>query len=214
MFTKIYVAPNGANTQFHSVKRIEAANPTDFITAHVQSFLTQDDALSGTAVPSWNQPVQVPKSALAGSFDADIEQWLVSAEGSPFLGAAIVAVTNTDLVAAKIKQWARVKGARDAAIAAGFEWDGSRFDSDLQSRIFVEGAALLATLAMMNSQPFGLDFTLQDNSVRSMTGADVIAAGTAMGVHIMSVHAIGRTLRAAIEAAATVAEVDAVTWPA
>lgn len=42
----------------------------------------------------------------------------------------------------------------------------------------------------------------------------MIAAGQALGVHVGAQHATARTLRAAIEAATTVAEVEAVEWPA
>lgn len=213
MFTKVYVAPNGASTNFHTVKRFEATLPTEFVTVHVQSFMSQEDALSGVGIPSWAQPMQMPKEAFAAQIEASMEQWLVSANASPFGGGSIVAVTNSDLVAEKIKQWAAVKGARDATITAGFDWNGSRFDSEVQSQIFINGACLLATLAMIGSQAFALDFTLQNNTVRSLTGADMLAVGQAMGAHVMTAHGTGRVLRAAIEAATTVAAVKAVKWP-
>ena len=54
---------------------------------------------------------------------------------------------------------------------------------------------------------------LADNAVRALTGADMLAVGEAMGVHIMTVHGTGRALRDAIEAATTVAELETLAWP-
>lgn len=110
-------------------------------------------------------------------------------------------------------KWNEIKQARDAAEFGGFTWDGSRFDSDSESQSRIQGAAQLATLAQLASQTFSVDWTLQDNTVRTLSGADMIAAGTAMGQHIMAVHAIGRVLRAQIEEATTLGEVEAVQWP-
>ena len=216
MFTKAFVAPNGANTMFHSVKRIEAANPGDFITAHVQSFLTQDDAMSGSAVPSWSQPIPVPKTAIQGAFDADIEHWLCTGVAGPFLGASVVAVTDTDLAAARIRQWARVKGSRNAAIMSGFEVEGSgRFDSDLQSQVFIIGACVEVAGALAAGAPPETPadtWTLADNTTAELTLGGVMGLGTALGAHIRTCLAAGRALRSSIDAAATVEEVEAVVW--
>jgi len=114
---------------------------------------------------------------------------------------------------AKTDQWSKVKAARDAAEFGGFAWDGSTFDSDVVSQSRIQGASQLATLAALASEPFSVDWTLADNTVRTLSGADMLAAGQAMGVHIMTVHETGRTLRAAIEAATTIAEVESIDWP-
>lgn len=72
----------------------------------------------------------------------------------------------------------------------------------------------MATLAAQAGQPFSIDWTLADNTVRTLSGADMIAAGQAMALHIEAQHETGRAVRAAIMAATTLAEVDAVQWPA
>lgn len=109
-------------------------------------------------------------------------------------------------------KWARIKALRDAAEEAGFVWDGSTFDSDKTSQSRIQGAAQLATLAQMTGSPFSIDWTLADNTVRTLTAADMIAVGTAMGVHISTQHAIGRIKRQQIDAATTPEELDAIQW--
>lgn len=86
-------------------------------------------------------------------------------------------------------KWTAIKAARDAIEFGGFTWDGSTFDSDPQSQSRIQGAAQLATLAMIASQAFSVDWTLATNAVRTLTGADMLAVGQAMGVHIMTTHA-------------------------
>ena len=113
----------------------------------------------------------------------------------------------------KGQQWEKVKASRDSVEFGGFVWDGSTFDSDQESQSRIQGAAQLATLATLNNQPFSIDWTLADNSVRTLDASDMIAAGTAMGVHIATTHSIGRTLRIEIDAAVTKEEVEAITWP-
>ena len=121
-------------------------------------------------------------------------------------------VDPRDLQQLKDAKWDEIKAAREAAEFGGFTWDGSAFDSDLTSQSRIQGAAQLATLSQLAGQPFSIDWTLADNTVRSLDATDMIAAGQAMGVHIASQHAIGRGKRAQIDAATTPAEVAAVVW--
>lgn len=117
------------------------------------------------------------------------------------------------LVDHKAAKWAEVKAAREAVEFGAFAWDGSMFDCDQISQQRIQGAAQLATLASMTSAPFSIDWTLADNTVRTLNATDMIAVGMALGAHINVQHATSRTLRAQIDAATTLAEVQAVAWP-
>ena len=117
--------------------------------------------------------------------------------------------TLADLKAAK---WLEIKQARNQAEFGGFTWEGSTFGSDLISQSRIQGAAQLATLALMNSQPFSIEWTLADNTVRTLSATDMLAVGTAMGVHISTQHALSRIKRNSIDAATTVDEVSLITW--
>lgn len=113
----------------------------------------------------------------------------------------------------KEAKWIQIKAARDAASDAGFTWDGSTFQSDAaKSRGEITGAALAASIAKSTGQPFSINWTLTDNSVRSLNADQMIATGMALLAHINAVHEIGRGLRAQIDAATTVEEVEAITW--
>lgn len=118
--------------------------------------------------------------------------------------------TLADLKAAK---WAEIRAARDAAEFGGFTWDGDDFDSDGASQARIMGAVQMATLAAMAEQPFSIEWTLATNIVRTLDGAGMVAVGLALGAHVAQQHETGRSLRAAIDACTTAAEVEAISWP-
>jgi hypothetical protein len=113
--------------------------------------------------------------------------------------------TLADLKAA---QWNLIKQARSAAEYAGFAWDRSVFDSDAISQQRITGAVTLAQL----SPGFTIDWTLADNSVRTLNQADMIAVGVALGVHVQAQFSKAQGLRLQIEAASTPEQVAAVVW--
>lgn len=113
----------------------------------------------------------------------------------------------------KASAWERIKGERTRCEYGPFTWDGSQFDADSESQRRIQGAVQLAGLALAAGQPFQIDWTLYDNTVRTLTAQEMIAVGLALGEHVAAQYAIGRMLRASIEAATTVEELDAVVWP-
>lgn len=115
-----------------------------------------------------------------------------------------------ELEEVKAGKWLEIKSARNAAEHDGFTWDGSVFDSDPDAQTKIIGATQLANI---NPASFLMDWTLKDNTVRTLTGAQMIAVGQALGVHVNAQHVLGRTLRQQIEAATTAAEVAAIHWP-
>lgn len=117
-----------------------------------------------------------------------------------------------DVEGAKLSRWANIKQQREAAENGGFVWDGSRFDSTPISQSRIQGAVQLATLAKLTNQPFGIDWTLMDNSTRTLSGDDMIAVGQSLATHIDAQHVKARQLRERIEAATTPEQVDAILW--
>lgn len=118
------------------------------------------------------------------------------------------------LAESKAMKWEAIKATRQAVEYGGFTWNGSAFDSDPVSQSKIQGAAQLATLAQMASQPFVMDWTLADNTVLELDGTQMLAVGMALGLHVSGTHQTGRALREQIESATTVEQLDAITWPA
>jgi len=108
----------------------------------------------------------------------------------------------------KTKQWEIIKAARTQAEYSGFTWDGSAFDSDAVSQARLTGAVQLAQL----NPAMTLDWTLKNNTVRTLSAADLTAVGVALGVHVATQFAKGQALRAQIDAATTKEAVEAIVW--
>jgi hypothetical protein len=127
--------------------------------------------------------------------------------------AAMAWIDDRSLDEFRAAKWSEIKQARDAAEWAGFVWDGSTFDSDEVSQGRVQGAALAATVAAGNAQPFSVDWTLADNTVRTLDGPSMIQVGMALLTHINTQHEKGRQLRVQIEDPnATREQIAAIAW--
>ncbi len=121
-----------------------------------------------------------------------------------------IVVDTRGLEDAKTQAWERIKISRSAAEKAPFECDGSLYDRDLER---ISGAVQLALLAQLASKPFTIDWTLFDNSVKTLDGPAMIAVGEAMGVVTKGIFDTARTLREEINAATTITSLDAIFWP-
>ncbi len=108
----------------------------------------------------------------------------------------------------KTAQWALIKAARSEAEFGGFTWDGSMFDSDQVSQARIQGAVLLAT----SNPDFVVDWTLADNTVRSLTADDLIAISQALGEHISLQHTRARNARALLDQATSLSEVQSISF--
>lgn len=108
----------------------------------------------------------------------------------------------------RLEKRAEIKAAREAAEYGGFVWDGSTFDSDMASQMKIQGQVLAVSVLGPSSR----DWTLADNSVRTLSAADLMAVGGAMAAHIGTVFSHGQALQAQVEAATTAAEIQAIHW--
>lgn len=127
--------------------------------------------------------------------------------------AAMAWVDARTLQEAKDARWAELLIERAAREFSTFTWDGSVFDCDSESQTRIIGSATLAIIASMTAQPFSIDWTLADDTVRALSGPDMLNVGAALGAHVTAVHETSRALYDQIEAATTNAQVEAVVWP-
>lgn len=123
--------------------------------------------------------------------------------------ADIAWIDPRNLTELKAAKWKDMKAARSTAEYGGFIWDGSPFDSDAASQQRIIGASQLATL---NPSAFEIDWTLADNTVRTLGAAEMNAVGIALGVHVNAQYVHARNLRQQIEAATTPQDVEAIVW--
>lgn len=104
----------------------------------------------------------------------------------------------------------RVNAERDAHEQGGFAYMGKVIDSDPLSAQRLIGAAQLAQIAIGAAQPFSIDWTCADDTSLTMDAQQMLGAMAALGQHVTAVHARARQLKAQLEAAQTVAELEQV----
>lgn len=121
-------------------------------------------------------------------------------------------VDNRTLEQHRDDQWEIVKAARDAFEFSVFEWDGSEFDANATSQQRIQGAALEAVIAQLTSAPYSQEWTLADNSIRTLSSTDMVAVGKALSQHVTTAHERGRIKRQELNDATTVTQIQAVTW--
>lgn len=205
---KSFIKPNGAEVVFHRAKNVVSIDFAAGTAVVGVACWPSEQAHNDGMPPDWLEPIAVTIADLA-----NIDTAIVTMDGSPFLGGTIVSDTSTGLDAAKERRWALIKMERSAHEFGGFVWGGSGFDSDAISQQRITGAVVLAMLASAAGQSFSQAWTLADNESRTLTGADMLAVGMALGAHVGGTHAIATELREQINAATTFEEVEAVTWP-
>lgn len=113
----------------------------------------------------------------------------------------------------KLNKWEEIKAIRSSLEFSSFTWDTSEFDADSESQRRIQGAAQLAMIAVSANQSFEIDWTLANNSVRTLSGEEMISVGLALGTHVNTIYATARILRENIENCTTKEEVDAIIWP-
>jgi hypothetical protein len=105
-------------------------------------------------------------------------------------------------------KWSEIKQARSAEEFGTFVWNDYTFDCDEVSQRRIQGAVQLAGLDTNTV----MDWTLADNTVQTFNATELQHIGQALAAHVNACHVKGREKRAAIDAATTEAELDAITW--
>lgn len=123
-------------------------------------------------------------------------------------------VAEPTLAAHRLSAWERIKAARNADETAPLPVGPLTFDADADSQQKIAGAVQMAQLAISSGQDVGwsITWTLADNTAATLTAAQMIGVGLALAARTSGLHAKGRTLRARIDAAATLDELNAITW--
>ena len=116
--------------------------------------------------------------------------------------------TIADLKAAK---HATVKAVRDISEFSQFTYNGMVFDGDAEAQRRLSGVVSAAKSAIAAGYSFTKDFTLADNTVVQLTAEDFIGIEMAKLWQVDVAFQEYRLKKAAIEAAATLEELEAIT---
>lgn len=211
--TKPARADNGITVAYHRPAWLEVDLQNNLATVTVNSH--SDEAAVLARLPlAWQWRIDVPVELLAGDQSTllgEIELLLTTGENSPFHGGEITADASETLETAKARAWSSVKRQRDAHEAADFEFEGGIYQAD---KARISGAVLGALMAQLNGVPFSEEWTLADDSVVVLSGAQVLGMGVALIQRVSAIFETARTMRVAIAAATSpAAAYEAAVWP-
>ncbi|TXI23124.1 MAG: DUF4376 domain-containing protein [Roseateles sp.] len=203
MFMKPFTAPNGAVLTAHRVTRAEVTGSGIEFT--VQSWPDMGAFQEGKP-PLWNSRFNDSRGQ---DLLASLEASLISGN-SEFGGATPIDLDDADLDQARSRRWAAIKAEREARDQAPVDHAGYQVDGDQQSRMDIMGAVLSMQATGQSSRLW----RCSDNVMRELTLDDLLAVGTSIASRRQALIETSDQLYQAIQAALTVAEVEAVVWPA
>ena len=103
----------------------------------------------------------------------------------------------------------RIKRARDQHIASGISVGGVHVHTDDTSQQRLTGAALAATI----DPEATINWKMADGQFATLSGTQIIGIAQAVREHVQAAFDTEAMLRAQINAAETIEEIDAVGWP-
>lgn len=112
----------------------------------------------------------------------------------------------------KATQWAIIKAAREAALAAPLITPYGVFDATPDASANIIKSVLLANNMVALGYPVAINFTLADNTVVVLDATGMVQVGLVLAAREQTIRAKATTLRARIEAATSVVDVAAVVW--
>lgn len=117
-----------------------------------------------------------------------------------------------NLALARARRWEAIKAVRAEKLLVAPTPLGT-FDSDETGRSNINGQ-VTAILALGADAPAEITWKMHDNSFATFTAAQFVQAGLMVSEHIANVYATSWQLEQALNAAATLEEIEAVEWPA
>jgi hypothetical protein len=196
---KAFTTPSGATALVHRLHSFTGFG--DAITAVVNSYA------DGSTMILWQDSHPLSASDLSNC-PASIFDALVSPTG-PFAGG-ILQDDPLPLDEAKAKATARLETIRDARLAGGCPTPFGPIDTDMISRQNISGAVSMASIAKAAAQPFELRWRFQDNTYVDLDADQMITVGVIVGTYISNVYNTSFTIKDAINAAQTIAELEAI----
>ena len=111
---------------------------------------------------------------------------------------------------AKDDAWAHIKAERERRMTGTFTHAGNTYDID---PVNLSGASIDAREALIAGESWSQMWVLANNTVTTLTATEMIAVGRACKTVVSNFWGTSQHLRGLIEAATTIAQVEAIAWP-
>lgn len=186
------ISANGQylSTTYCAKEAVGFEDPLLTYLGHADRFSQYHDFTAGT-------PVDMPERVSAyHTFDYNTKQWVDRRTLQDFKGT----------------KWADVKQSRSAAEFGTFTYNNMVFDGDLDAQRRLASYVSVSKSALSVGQPFSAEFILANNTVVTLTAQDFVGIELAKVQAVAVAFAHATNLRAQIESATTIEEVEAIVW--
>lgn len=199
-----------AAVEHHAIARVELAVDLATMMVMLEQWPTEQARING-ATPSGYWQVQIDTAALdlTGGLAEVVRAAIVSA--APFVGGVWAPTADGSLDVSKVRRWSAIKAERRRHVAGTFTAAGKTYNCNREAITLATHGAMLAKAAL--DLTWTKTWTLADNTSATLTADQVLTVARAFDDYIGGLWVTGRTLRAQIAAATTIAQVEAITWP-
>lgn len=207
-------AANGITVGFHKAVKLEVDLERDIAIVSVSSFTDEQSYLEGLPI-AWMWNINIPVNLLSaqGTLLEDIETALVEMETSPFLLGQIVIDGTLDLSVIKSKKLKEINRSRLAANQSFFEYQGEQIAFDQLS--FIDIMSTNGYISLTNQMPpdwLGGWLTKDGSFIPIGTVEEWIVFYTAMYQKGRANFLYSQSLKAQLQAAQTVPEIESIIW--
>lgn len=119
----------------------------------------------------------------------------------------------TTLAEVKAVKWAEIRAAAVAADQANITLGSHVLSADAESRVALFQQVQIALMAVQDGIAFSVDWEKADGTTVTLTANQVKTIVRAIDNRALQIKATARTVRAQIQAATTIEQVEAITWP-
>jgi len=112
----------------------------------------------------------------------------------------------------KLAKRQEINAERDRLEQGGFSFKGNVFDSDQVSYTRLLGASQTAQTSVASGLPYGVEWTLQDNTICEMSAQDMIDIIPAFAVYSNTLHEKANLLKNQVADAISIEEVEIIFW--
>ena len=199
---------NGAMVGHHKIVSAILSNSLLTIDVDMESWYTEQSRIAGQpSVARSMYRLPIASMGSSASFVADMRIALTGTDG--LSGGVIVPDAIETLEGRKYLKRAEIKAQRNAHILAAGATPVGVFDTTPESMANITSVVVMLLAAPMLAS---INFTLANNSRPSIARADFLTAAQTVAAQVQGVYDHGAALRAQIDAATTIAGVEAIVW--
>lgn len=209
MYIYLSTTRDNVPVSVHRVTRVEIQS------GQVAVLLHSSDPTNEAANGLFHTHSMPIESFSAAPYPQCVNDWLTGA-GGPLEGGAVVEGENLNLEGKQAVLTAQAEKQRDLHIHGGIVFQGLGIDTNEVSLRNIMGTAQLASLALMNAQPFQVAWRCSDNSTANFDATNFIELAQSVMQHVQSCYQRSWELKEEI-AAATEETIDGINpsigWP-